>query len=316
MPRATSSPTCRHELRTPLTAIIGYSELMADDVTGETEAERAKFLGVVVANARHLEELIDGILDLSKVEAGKMEFHPELVHVRELIDDVVTALHVPVEKKQIELITDVADEVRSVVTDPVRLKQVASNYLSNALKFTPERGRIQVRVTPEAGDSFRIAVADNGIGIAPEDQKKLFRDFQQVDQTAQKEHPGTGLGLSLVKRIVEIQGGQVGVHSELGKGSEFYAVMPRNSRKVDFHQAAAQRRERQRQWQRERQRQGRPDNARPGEMMEPILVVEDNESIRELIQIVLRGAGHEVQSVGDAEAALEIARTDHPRLIL
>jgi signal transduction histidine kinase len=229
-----------HELRTPLTAIIGYSELMADDVSGVTEAERAKFLGVVVANARHLEELIDGILDLSKVEAGKMEFHPELVDVRELIDDVVTALHVPVEKKQIELVTEVADEVRSVVTDPVRLKQVAANYLSNALKFTPERGRIQVHVTPDAGDSFKIGVADNGIGIAPEDQKKLFRDFQQVDQTAQKEHQGTGLGLSLVKRIVEIQGGQVGVRSELGKGSEFYAVMPRNSRKVDFHRSAAE----------------------------------------------------------------------------
>jgi signal transduction histidine kinase len=219
-----------HELRTPLTAIIGYSELMANDVTGEMEAERMRFLNVVVANGRHLEQLIDGILDLSKVEAGKMEFHPEFVDVRQLIDDLVTDLRVAFERKQIELVTNVADEVRSVVTDPVRLKQVVSNYLSNALKFSPERGRIEVEVTAEAGDNFRLVVADNGTGIASKDQEKLFRDFEQVDQTARKEHQGTGLGLSLVKRIVEGQGGHVGVRSELGEGSAFYAVLPRNSR--------------------------------------------------------------------------------------
>jgi signal transduction histidine kinase len=221
-----------HELRTPLTAIIGYSELMANDVTGETEAERKRFLDVVVANGRHLEELIDGILDLSKVEAGKMEFHPQSVDLPELIHDLITDVRVAAEKKQIELVTEIADEVRSVTSDPVRLKQVVSNYLSNALKFTPEGGRIDIQVTTAGSDCFRLSVTDNGIGIAQEDQE-LFRHFQQVDQTAQKEHQGTGLGLSLVKRIVEAQGGEVGLHSELGKGSMFFAVLPRNSRKAD-----------------------------------------------------------------------------------
>jgi signal transduction histidine kinase len=220
-----------HELRTPLTAIIGYAELMASGAGGETEAERKKFLEVIVTNGRHLEGLIDGILDLAKVEAGKMEFRPEPIDVPELIGDLTTDMRVAAEKKQVELVTDVASEVRSVTTDGARLRQVVSNYLSNALKFTPAGGRIEVKVTPESSDAFRVVVVDNGIGIAPEDQEKLFRYFQQVDQTAQKEHQGTGLGLALVKRIVEAQGGRVGLQSEPGRGSAFYAVLPRSARK-------------------------------------------------------------------------------------
>jgi signal transduction histidine kinase len=218
-----------HELRTPLTAVIGYSELMAGGTAGETEADRKKFLDVIVSNGRHLEGLIDGILDLSKVEAGKMEFHPEPVDVPDLIGELTRDMKVAAEKKQIELVTDVASEVRSVTTDPAKLRQIVSNYLSNALKFTAEGGRIEVRVTPAGGDTFRIAVLDNGIGIAREDHEKLFRHFQQVDQNT---HQGTGLGLSLVKRIVEAQGGRVGLESEPGEGSTFYAILPRNCEKA------------------------------------------------------------------------------------
>ena len=219
-----------HELRTPLTSMIGYSELMAGDHAGGTDDERKKFLGVVVSNGRHLEELIDGILDLSKVEAGKMDFHPERVDLPELIDELITDMQVWSESKRIELVADVDSEVQFVRTDPTRLKQVLFNYLSNALKFTPDGGRVEIHMLPEGSDHFRLVVKDNGIGIAWEDQEKLFQHFQQVGQTAQEKHQGTGLGLSLVKRLVEAQGGKVGLQSERGQGSAFYAVLPRDSR--------------------------------------------------------------------------------------
>jgi signal transduction histidine kinase len=220
--------------------MIGYSELMASDVAGTNEAERKKFLSVVVSNGRHLEQLIDGILDLSKVEAGKMDFLPESVDLAELIEDLTTDLRVLAETKQIELVAEVAPEVRLVTTDSTRLKQVAFNYLSNALKFTPEGGRIEVSFVPEDGDCFRLTVEDNGIGIKREDQEKLFQHFQQVNLSSQKMHQGTGLGLSLVKRIVEAQGGKVGLRSEWGKGSAFYAVLPRSAKKAHSASVPAQ----------------------------------------------------------------------------
>jgi signal transduction histidine kinase/DNA-binding response OmpR family regulator len=222
-----------HELRTPLNSIIGFSELMMMGDERETEAERKEYLGHIITSGRHLERLINDVLDLSKIEAGKMEFHPEPADLGALIGDLVSTMKVLAEKKQIEVAVEVASEVRSAVVDRARLKQVLYNYLSNAIKFTPEHGRITVRVEPKGSESFRLAVADTGVGIGPEDQQKLFREFQQLDQTAQKEHQGTGLGLALVKRIVEAQGGSVGLQSEPGRGSTFYAVLPRESRQAE-----------------------------------------------------------------------------------
>src|SRR5207302_754205 len=137
------------------------------------------------------------------------------------------------EKKELDVAVEIAAEVRSVVVDRARLKQVLYNYLSNAIKFTPEQGRLTVRVEPQGSESFRLAVADTGVGIGPEDQQKLFQEFQQLDQTAGKEHQGTGLGLALVKRIVEAQGGSVGLQSEPGRGSTFYADLPREPRQAE-----------------------------------------------------------------------------------
>jgi signal transduction histidine kinase len=232
-----------HELRTPLTSIIGYSELLADGSAGDPEVER-KFLGSVASNARHLEQLVNDILDLSKLEAGKMEFKAESVDLMALANDLTNAMGVLAEQKQIQLVTEIDPEVRWVVSDPPRLKQVLYNYLSNALKFTPEGGRIAICVTPEGSEDFRVAVQDDGVGIAFEDQARLFKHFQQVHPHATKENEGTGLGLALVKQIVEAQGGRVGVESSPGEGSVFFAVLPRDTRKsqrVDHGQETAER---------------------------------------------------------------------------
>jgi signal transduction histidine kinase len=217
-----------HELRTPLTSIIGYSELLVDGGTEDPEVER-KFLGSVASNARHLEQLVNDILDLSKLEAGKMEFKAERVDLTVLVNDLTQAMGVLAEQKQIQLVTRVAPEVSWVVSDPPRLKQVLYNYLSNALKFTHEGGRIEVQITPEGSEDFRVSVQDDGAGIPLEDQTRLFKHFQQVHAPV-KENEGTGLGLALVKQIVEAQGGRVGVRSAPGEGSVFFAVLPRDTR--------------------------------------------------------------------------------------
>jgi signal transduction histidine kinase/CheY-like chemotaxis protein len=283
-----------HELRTPLNSIIGFSELMMSGKAGQTEPERKEFLGHIITGGRHLEQLINDILDLSKVEAGKMQFHPEPADLVALIGDLVSTMVVLAEKKQIEVAVDVAPEVRSVVVDRARLKQVLYNYLSNAIKFTPEQGRITVRVEPQGNESFRLAVADTGVGIAPEDQQKLFREFQQLDQTAQKEHQGTGLGLALVKRIVEVQGGSVGVQSGPGRGSTFYAVLPIESRQA------------------ENVPDGRP-------VLPPVhsnggssvLVVEDDGDDQALLQRLLSSAGYVVEVVRTGTEAVARSRERH-----
>jgi signal transduction histidine kinase len=218
-----------HELRTPLTSIIGYSELLVDGRAGDPEVER-KFLGSVASNARHLEQLVNDILDLSKLEAGKMEFKAEQVDLTALVNDLTQAMGVLAEQKQIQLVTRVAPEVGWVVSDPPRLKQVLYNYLSNALKFTHEGGHIEIEITPEGIEEFCVSVQDDGVGISLEDQSRLFKHFQQVHAPV-KENEGTGLGLALVKQIVEAQGGRVGVRSALGEGSVFFAVLPRDTRK-------------------------------------------------------------------------------------
>jgi PAS domain S-box-containing protein len=218
-----------HELRTPLNAIIGFAELMDDRLVDPTSPKHADFVRHILNSGRHLLQLVNDVLDLSKIEAGKMEFRPEPTDLRRVLDEVVTMLRTPASAKAITVETAVEVPV-DVVLDPARLKQVLYNYLSNALKFTGERGRVVVRMLPESDDMFRLEVEDTGIGIRPEDVDRLFIEFQQLDEALTKKHAGTGLGLALTKRIAEAQGGTVGVRSVVGQGSIFFAVLPRRSR--------------------------------------------------------------------------------------
>jgi len=215
-----------HELRTPLNAIIGFSELMVNGKVGELAPDQKEYLGDILTSARHLLRLINDVLDLTKVEAGKMEFRPEILNLAQIAAEVKDILRGLAAQKRIQLVQEFAPDLRPALLDPSKLKQVLYNFISNAIKFTPEGGVVTLRIKPEGEGNFRLEVEDAGIGIRAEDLSKLFIEFQQLDAGSTKKYAGTGLGLALTKSIVEAQGGRVGVHSQVGKGSVFFAVLP------------------------------------------------------------------------------------------
>jgi len=215
-----------HELRTPFNAIIGFAELMYDGKAGPVSQRQQEFLRDILTSARHLLQILNDVLDLSKVEAGKLELRPEPVRLASVIGEVQETVRTLAEQKHLAIEIVQAPEIVDIIADPTKLKQVLYNFVSNAVKFTPEGGCIVIRVLPEGVDAFRIEVQDNGIGIRPQDMDRLFVEFQQLDAGSAKQYPGTGLGLALTKRIVESQGGQVGVRSTYGEGSVFHAILP------------------------------------------------------------------------------------------
>jgi signal transduction histidine kinase len=219
-----------HELRSPLNGMIGFSQLLFDGKLGPISGQQKDVIERVLKSSEHLLHLINGVLDLSKVEAGRFEFHPEPLSTRDLVHEVTGALGATAEAKRIRLESVVAPDVQTVVADAARLKQVLYNYLSNALKFTGENGRVAVNLRAEGSAEFCLEVIDSGVGIAPEDISRIFVEFQQLDSGKAKRFQGTGLGLALTKRIVEAQGGRVGVKSTPGEGSTFFAILPRDPR--------------------------------------------------------------------------------------
>ncbi len=212
-----------HELRTPLNAIIGFAELMFNGKV--PVADHHEYLGDILTSSRHLLQLINDVLDLAKVESGKMEFRLEQADLGKLVTEVRDILRGLAANKR--LILETAIEVDSAFVDPARVKQVLYNYLSNAIKFTPEGGRVKIQVLAAGPDLFRLDVIDSGIGIPEENFARLFIEFQQLDAGSSKRYQGTGLGLALTKRIVEAHGGRVEVKSVFGKGSTFSAIFPR-----------------------------------------------------------------------------------------
>ena len=218
-----------HELRTPLNAIIGFSELLTREDQPADPARQAQWLQHIASSGRHLLAMINDVLDLSKVEAGKLDFHPEALDLPALVDDVMSTVAVLAAPRGIALSSAIAPDLRDLVLDPARLKQVLLNYLSNAIKFTPAGGRVELRMLGEGPRLWRLEVEDSGIGIPADRVGQLFVEFQQLDDGLSKRHQGTGLGLALTRRLVEAQGGRVGVYSEPGRGSRFYAVLPRQA---------------------------------------------------------------------------------------
>lgn len=218
-----------HELRTPLNSIIGFTDLLlTQDLGGGPLSDQQRdFLETVGRNGRQLLELINELLDLQRIAAGRMDLKPETVELAPLLAEAAGSVHAQAEKHRHALvITPPAPDLR-VHADRGRVRQVLLNLLSNAIKFTPDGGRITVAAAPvNGGAEARIAVSDTGIGIAAEDQSKLFKEFSQLDGSASRKYEGTGLGLALSRRLVELHGGAIGVDSEMGKGSTFWFTLP------------------------------------------------------------------------------------------
>ncbi|MHB8586796.1 MAG: hybrid sensor histidine kinase/response regulator [Thermoplasmatota archaeon] len=215
-----------HELRTPLNGIIGFAELIQSGKFGEPSPQHREFMDDILTSARHLLQLINDVLDLAKVEAGKLELRPNPVDLSAIVRETLVVIRPLAERKKITMDSDIDPSLTDVVIDGVRLKQVLYNYLSNAVKFTGHGGHVMIRVRIPAPGYFRLEVEDTGIGIRAEDLPKLFQEFQQLDSGLNKEQEGTGLGLALTRRLVEAQGGSVGARSERGRGSTFFAVLP------------------------------------------------------------------------------------------
>lgn len=214
-----------HEFRTPLNGIIGFSELLYDALAGPVTVDQKEYLSDILSCSRHLLTLINQVLDLTKIESGKMDFQYEPVEVEALACEVAEGIKTLAESKRITVRIDCGQPVGTVRADALRLRQVLFNYLSNALKFTPDGGFVWVRIRRENAAFYRIAVEDNGVGIRSEDMGRLFTEFGRLGAARQSES-GTGLGLAITRQIVEKQGGRVGVDSTPGAGSRFWAVLP------------------------------------------------------------------------------------------
>jgi GAF domain-containing protein len=217
-----------HELRTPLNAIIGFSEVLGERMFGELNEKQAEYTDDILSSGRHLLSLINEILDLSKVEAGRMELEVATFDLPLAIDNARTFVRERAVKHGINLDVTVDERLGDFVGDERKIKQILLNLLSNAVKFTPEGGRIGIKAR-QADGSVEISVSDTGIGIAPEDQPKIFEEFRQVGADYAHKVEGTGLGLTLAKKFVELHGGKIWVESEVGKGSTFSFTLPERS---------------------------------------------------------------------------------------
>ncbi len=303
-----------HELRTPLNAIIGFSEIMEDQTFGPLNSRQAHYVANVLSSGRHLLQLINDILDLAKIEAGRLELHRETFAPGRAVEGVLAVVKALAQRKNITLATDISPDLPVLRADSGKFKQVLYNLLSNAVKFTPEGGTVTVKVElveraagpvdpPDArvvlsrGRSLRISVSDTGIGIKPEDMLRLFQEFEQLDSTYGRQQGGTGLGLALTKRLVELHGGEIHASSGgAGMGSTFTLElpMPQESKPGAPHNAP--------------DKHSLPESER-GPL---VLVVEDEQMAQMLMTDCLRGAGYEAVVARTGMEALQIARTRRP----
>jgi PAS domain S-box-containing protein len=292
-----------HELRTPLNAIIGFAELMHRGKVGPVSIEHREYLGDILTSSRHLLQLVNDVLDLAKVESGKMEFRPEAVDLAILVSEVRDILRGLAAGKRLRIELRLDPEAVNVEVDPARVKQVLYNYLSNSIKFTPEGGHITIRVEGQGPDLFRLSVDDTGVGIAGDDFAKLFLEFQQLDGGVGKKYQGTGLGLALTKKIIEAHGGRVEVQSTLGVGSTFSAILPRRARPEQVAAGPASG-----DGAIEAPRPAVPDftprGAATGQAAS-VLVIEDDPTDRDWLVGMLRAAGYAVDAVSTGASAVE-----------
>jgi signal transduction histidine kinase len=217
--------TLSHELRTPLTAIAGSCELLLEDFAEDLSEVHIEYIHLIDRSTALVRQLIDDVLDYTKLEAGEIKLYPELIPIEEFTRDTVAMLAPLVEKKRIRLEIDMPPDLPDAWADPVRIKQVLMNLHSNAIKFTPEAGtiRLEGRPTPD-GERVAVSVVDTGVGIGEADRQQVFERFKQVGEG--QRNRGTGLGLPISRRLIELHGGQITLTSEVGKGSTFTFTLP------------------------------------------------------------------------------------------
>jgi len=214
-----------HELRTPLNSILGFADLLKDTATTTADAKTARYVQNILASGRHLLELINDLLDLAKIEAGRMDVRPAAISLSDLFEGLISVLKPLSETKQLTIVPTISTDVPIIETDPSKLQQVLYNFLSNAIKFSPAEGRIDL-AAERVDDGIRISVTDRGPGIAPDKQSVIFEKFRQLDASVTRQHSGTGLGLAISKELTTLLGGAIGVNSLPGAGSTFWVMLP------------------------------------------------------------------------------------------
>jgi len=290
-----------HELRTPLNAIIGYSELLIEDLQGDGNNNVIADLNKINSAGRHLLALINDILDLSKIEAGKMELHYESFDVRPVIDETAAMVRPLADKNGIELVVECPPEAGTMFADMVRVRQCLFNLMSNACKFT-HKGSVKLRATRVVEDGIpliRFEVTDTGIGMSAEQMAKLFQPFTQADSSSTRKYGGTGLGLSITKRFCEQMGGRVEVRSELGKGSVFTMVLPVEAGKRSSSPSKTT----------------RPTPLAPA-TGRVVLCVDDDAGSREWMQRAMKSAGIDAVTVDSGAEGIRLARQIRPAVIV
>ncbi|MCP5366634.1 MAG: response regulator [Hyphomicrobiales bacterium] len=299
-----------HELRTPLNAILGYSEMLQEEMEDLGQDNAIADLQKIHASGTHLLGLINDILDLSKIEAGRMDLCNEPFGIRPLVGDVASTVVPLVEKNGNTLIFRCPEDAGEMVADSMKLRQILFNLISNAAKFT-ENGTIElgVEVGPGGGAStIRLYVADTGIGMTPEKQANLFQDFVQADKTIAKKYGGTGLGLALVRRFSELMGGSVSVESAPGEGTTFQVVLPRRAANAEDDVVPVPRVD-----VRTQALMGNRNQNTDAEFK--VLVVDDDPMVLDMMQRNLERTGYRVILASHGEEALQKARDEAPDVI-
>ena len=300
-----------HELRTPLTAVIGFSDLLGDQIFGKLNDKQLGYVKEISGAGRHLLILINDILDLAKVESGKMDIRMSPVDLTELLEHCLRMIRETAIKRGLNVSLKVSEEFYEgqIQADNVRLKQIVMNLLSNAVKFTPSGGTIRLEAE-RRGKEILLSVSDTGLGLKPDDQKRIFQAFEQLDGSFSRQEQGTGLGLALVSKLVELHGGRFLVESDgegLGSTFSFFIPFIREAKDAESQLAPASVR---------LKFQSPPDPSVAEKTHRKVLVVEDNESNMKFITDLLEDAGYEAIHAFSAETAIEQTEMAKPSLIL
>lgn len=307
--------TMSHELRTPLNSVIGFSDLLLDGSFGELNDKQGRFMANISHSGKHLLNLINDILDISKIEAGKMELFYEIFDFSDLVSDIHLMMKPLSSKKNINLEFNMRPRSIFINADRSKLKQIMYNIIGNAIKFTPDNGKVHVDISMK-DQILLLSVKDDGIGISSDDQEKLFHPFVQLDSASTRKFEGTGLGLALVKNLLKLHGGTIDVESEQGKGSTFYIEVPLNLKEKDLNARLITDENSEDIVQTSTISSAddlvilEPENSDGSEPL--ILVVEDDPNSRELLSFMLNDAGFRLILAEDGAEALEIAKEVHP----